>query len=188
MQPYAILYRAFPLFRNQHCIRYTVDPHIVSDRGIQQPGWIIRAHFSESCRLAPEVAYARIVLGYVAFCRVADTTPQPFHCGPDNPWAGWPDWSNEIIRDTEWRQFADHAPHYAEQPVDRIRTMCQRYAGREHSVLTDTPEWRLVGWYPIVNDAGNLTGELIEVTQSTPVQFAAGGRCVVACPVEVHNA
>lgn len=162
MQPSAILQRAFPVFQNAHCLRFSVDPHPVSDRGQKYEGWIIRAHFSIISDPAPAVAYARIVNGYVAFCRVSDTTPQPFHRGPDNKWAGWPDWSNEIIREAEWRQFADHAPHYSEQPVAELQERCQRHKGHPHRWVTSTPEWRLVGWFPAVDRDGNLTGEVVE--------------------------
>lgn len=162
MQPSAILQRALPAFQNAHCLRCTVDTHSVSDRGQAYDGWIIRAHFSVACDPAPVVAYARIVNGYVAFCRVADTTPQPFECGPGNRWAGWPEWSNEIIREADWRQFADHAPHYSGQPVDELRQRCQRHKGHPHRWVTSTPEWRLVGWFPVVDRNGNLTGEVVE--------------------------
>lgn len=162
MQPSAILQRAFPIFQNAHCLRYTVDPHPVSDRGRQYDGWIIRAHFSVLCDPAAAVAYACVVNGYVAFCHVPDTTPQPFHRGPDNRWSGWPVWSNEIITEADWRHFADHAPHYAQQPVAQLRKRCERHKGHPHRWVTGTPEYRLVGWFPIVDRDGNLTGEVAE--------------------------
>ena len=162
MQPSAILQRAFPIFRDAHCLRYTVDPHTVSDLGQTCDGWIIRAHFSVLCDPAPVVAYACVVNGYVAFCGVADTTPQPFHRGPDNRWAGWPEWSHEIIRETPWQHFAYNAPHHSDQPVAELQERCQRHKGHPHRWVTSTPEWRLVGVYPVVDRDGNLTGEVVE--------------------------
>jgi len=162
MQPSAILQRAFPIFADAHCLRYTVDPHPVGDRGQQYDGWIIRAHLSIISGPIPSVAYARIVNGYVAFCRVSDTTPQPFHSGPDARWAGWPEWSNEIISESQWRHFADHAPRHEEQPVAELRKRCGRHKGHPHRWVTGTPEWRLVGHFPVVDRDGNLTGEVVE--------------------------
>lgn len=162
MQPAAILQRAFPIFRNDHCLRYTVDSHPVSDRGREYDGWIIRAHFASLYDPTPVVAYARIDRGYVAFSHAHDVTRRPFHHGPGSPWPWWPEWSREIISEADWRHFADHAPHYTEQPVDRLRDMCAQATGRPHGAITQTPEWRLVGWLPVVDRDGNLTGEVIE--------------------------
>ena len=161
MQPSAILQRAFPVFANAHCLRYTVDPHTVSDRGEQYDGWIIRAHFSACYNPAPVVAYARIYRGYVAFSPAANVTGRPFHAGPGNPHWYHAEWSREIIAETDWRHFADHAPRYAEQPVDKLRRAVQRLKAMPHRWATE-PERRLVGWYPVVDRDGNLTGEVVE--------------------------
>ena len=162
MQPSAILHRAFPIFCDAHCLRYTVDPHTVSDRGRECEGWIIRAHFSVLCDPAPVIAYARIDRGYVAFSIAANVTPRPFLCGPGNPYPHWPEWSREIITEADWRHFADHAPHHADQPVAELRERCQRHKGHPRSLVTGTPEHRLVGWFPAVDRDGNLTGEVVE--------------------------
>lgn len=162
MQPSAILQRAYPIYQSAHCLRYTVDPHPVSDRGQECNGWIIRAHFSVCYNPAPVVAYARIYRGYVAFSPAADVTRQPFHSGPGNPHWYWAEWSREIITEADWRHFADHAPHHADQPVAELRRRCQRHKGHPHRWVTSTPERRLVGWFPVVDRDGNLTGEVVE--------------------------
>lgn len=162
MQPSVILQRAFPIFRNAHCVAYTVDSHSVSDCGRDYDGWIIRAHFTILYDPAPVVAYARIDRGYVSFASTPYVTSRPFHSGPGNPYADWPEWWSQIINEAEWRRFADAAPHYAEQPIDRLGRMCSQAAGRPHTVVTNTPEWRLVGWWPVVDREGNLTGDVVE--------------------------
>ena len=166
MQPSAILHRAFPIFRDAHCLRYTVDPHTVSDRGQAYDGWIIRAHFSALHNPSPVVAYARIDRGHVAFSVAANVTHRPFHGGPGNPYWYHAEWSREIIAEADWRHFADHAPHYSEQPVDELRQRCQRHKGHPHGWVTGTPEYWLVGWFPVVDRDGNLTGEVIEGSHS----------------------
>lgn len=191
MQPYAILYRAFPTHRNDHAVCYTVDPHPVSDRGRQSDGWIIRAHFFRDGRQEPAVAYCRIVNGFAAFCCEAHTRPQPFHRGPDNPWADWPQWQSEHITEADWRHFAEHAPHYATQDVARLRRICQREKGRPHNWITETPEWRLVGWWPVVDLNGRLTGEVVEVVDvATGVSWYDMRRatnCVVLMPAHDYR-
>lgn len=162
MQPSAILQRAFPIFRDAYCLRYTVDLHPVSDRGKEYNGWIIRAHFSELYDPSPVVAYARVGHGHVTFSPSASVTPRPFHRGPDNKYWYHAEWSREIITEAEWRHFADHAPHYSDQPVAALRQQCERHKGHPHRWVTSTPEWRLVGWFPVVDRDGNLTGEVVE--------------------------
>ena len=182
MQPSAILQRAFPIFRDAHCLRYTVDPHPVSDRGRAYDGWIIRAHFSVLCDPAPVVTYARVDRGYVAFSPAANVTPQPFHSGPGNPYWYHAEWSREVITEADWRQFADHAPHYSEQPVDKLRRSCQWLSGMPHRWATE-PERRLVGWFPVVDRDGNLTGEVVEGSRHVSwYQLDPQAHCVVAEP------
>lgn len=180
MQPSAILQRAFPIFRDAHCLRYTVDSHTVSDRGQTYDGWIIRAHFSALYDPAPVVVYARIDRGYVAFSPAASVTRRPFHSGPGNPHWYHAEWSREIIAEADWRYFADHAPRYADQPVAALRQQCERHKGHPHRWVTSTPEWRLVGWFPVVDRDGNLTGEVVEGSRHVSwYQLDPQAHCVV---------
>jgi hypothetical protein len=46
--------------------------------------------------------------------------------------------------------------------VSDLRRRCERHKGHPRRWVTSTPEYRLVGHFPVVDSDGNLTGEVVE--------------------------